>query len=696
MIKYVTVKEFSEFSKFLTKNFEKGRKLPTYCKQTKIYDWRYFMNYDFTNTQDYIKFLSNLREGVVGNQATIYFDDKNNVIKIFSLEDTNFDSRKKEAKLKELMKIKNRFPTAALPEEIIKCQGKCVGYIMPLLTDCKSISKFQFETKRQQSDLKNTLEVACELAKFIKDLHSEGIVFGDLHPGQFMTKNGKIYVCDTDTWGFANEGKYYEADKGGRPEYIDPKVRDFNQSGVSITGYTKESDYFSLAIIVFEMLVGAGPFDGKYPLVKKYDRALRALNHISILGNHDLNDPNTFMMKHVAWMSEGLQTDFLQIFEGNKRFNILPSLENQAKDLKKCVKYQYYNSSIYSECPCCRSYQDSEALMEFRNYNVDPISYDRNGIFAKEKVRKIMNFSTFLDYDNNAIHLKENGQSEQVTVTSKTDKVCFTERGFVVKVNRISKVKQFFNTLLGKFNTLYDNCSFSEKMKRCQDTNDPACELEVLRPDGKRLYSTLILKSSSKLMIVGDHIFYLKNKKDLVDIYMTENDCLENVVTTITDPFIYEINELGEYCMCSIDNEGQLNIIVNEKKIIQLINEIPKVVKYDDISESWCIITKATTGDYNVYVIGKNNEAEQKFDFFSFGGLNLKNCIFNNSMLVIPANKRIIFLKSGPTVAKSMVTEKQIGIVNPNSKITIRYNSFDECTYLYVQNSNQVYKINLS
>ena len=71
MIKYVTVKEFSEFSKFLTKNFEKGRKLPTYCKQTKIYDWRYFMNYDFTNTQDYIKFLSNLREGVVGNQATM-------------------------------------------------------------------------------------------------------------------------------------------------------------------------------------------------------------------------------------------------------------------------------------------------------------------------------------------------------------------------------------------------------------------------------------------------------------------------------------------------------------------------------------------------------------------------------------------------------------------------------------------------
>ena len=44
-----------------------------------------FMNYTFTNKRDYIKFLSNLREGVVGIQSTIYFDDRNNkAIKIFS------------------------------------------------------------------------------------------------------------------------------------------------------------------------------------------------------------------------------------------------------------------------------------------------------------------------------------------------------------------------------------------------------------------------------------------------------------------------------------------------------------------------------------------------------------------------------------------------------------------------------------
>lgn len=656
-----------------------------------------FMNYSFTNKRDYVRFLSNLREGVVGNQATIYFDDKNNkAIKIFSLEDQNLDSRKKEAKLKELMKLKYRFPNAALPEEIIKCQGKCVGYIMPKLADAMSLRDFQFLAKKQKTDLKDNLEIACELARFIKNLHSEGIVFGDFHSDQFMTRDGKIYVCDTDTWGFANKGEYYEADRAGRPEYIDPKVRDFNQQGVVIKGYTKESDYFSLAVVVFEMLVGFNPYDGSYPLVKDYNRPLRALNHISILGNHDLKNLDSFKMQHVAWMSEGLQTDFLKIFEGNARFNILASLENQVKDLKKCRKHQYYNSARYSKCPCCRSYQDSDALMEFRNYNVNAISYNRNRVFAQKQIRKVVNFSTILDYDTNAIHLKDNGQLQKASVTSKTDDVCFTERGLVIKVSRIGKIKQFFKTLFGKFNELYGKCSFGEKMRRCRDANDPACELEIFSSNGKKLYSALILKLSSKMMVVGDHLFYLKGRKELVDIYMTENACAEKVVSTIADPFIYEINELGEYCLCSINNAGHLNIIVNGKQVRQLIKEVPKAIKYDQISKCWCVVTKSLSGGYNAYVIGKTAKAKQKFDFFSFGGLNLRNCIFNNSMLVIPANKRIIFLKTGPTVAKSTVTEKQIGIVNSNSQIAIRYNSFEKRTYLYVQNSNQVYKINLS
>ena len=47
-----------------------------------------FMIYNFATFREFTDFLSNLRGGAVGEQSTIYFDDKNGkVIKIFSLID---------------------------------------------------------------------------------------------------------------------------------------------------------------------------------------------------------------------------------------------------------------------------------------------------------------------------------------------------------------------------------------------------------------------------------------------------------------------------------------------------------------------------------------------------------------------------------------------------------------------------------
>lgn len=44
------------------------------------------MIYNFATINEFKKFISNLREGVEGEQSTIYFDDKNGkVVKVFSL-----------------------------------------------------------------------------------------------------------------------------------------------------------------------------------------------------------------------------------------------------------------------------------------------------------------------------------------------------------------------------------------------------------------------------------------------------------------------------------------------------------------------------------------------------------------------------------------------------------------------------------
>lgn len=663
---------------------------------------------NFLNRKQCFRYLSNLREGTSGNQATIYFDDKNKkAIKIFSVVDHSLDpgkrkegfyvdTKKKAAKIKELMKLRDRFPTALLPEEIITCEGKCLGYTMPMLDGYVSLQKFPFMARKQTKDLKEIFEIACQLAELVKDLHSEGIILGDFHPDQFMAKDGKLYVCDTDTWGFANKGKYYEADRDGIDEYIDPKSRDLTANGIIVKKYTQESDLYSLAVVVFEMLVGSNPFEGIYTLVEEYDQPLRALNQISLIGNHDFKQLNSFKMAHVAWMSEGVQNDFMKIFEGGKRFNILTSLKNMEKDLKKCRKNHYYNGSRYSKCPICRATRDEDALEMFRQYNVNAISYSRYGVFPENEIRKVIDNTTYFDYNQNVIHCKSNGDKEEKSISARTEEIFFVGDGNFIKIEKIGKLKQFFYTLFGKFNSLYGNCTFSEKMKKCTDVNNPACEMEIFNKDGKKLYSDIILKKSSMLKVSGNYMFYLNGSNKLIRVNMNANDCAEKELITMNAPFIYEINRNGDYCICSINNAGHLNVTLNDKQCKQLMQQVPRVIHYDETSGKWCIINKkAGVKGYESYVIQKNKTLTRAFEHFSFGGFNIRNCIFFDSMLVIPADKRIIFLESGRTVAKSMVTERNIGVVNKDSKISISKDLKDGGTYLFIQNSTQVYKMRI-
>ena len=126
------------------------------------------MRYDFASKKSYLNFLSKLTEGPVGDQSIIYYDNKNEkVIKIFALTDYS-NIREKEAKLRELIKYKSRFPNAALPEEIIRCNGRCCGYTMPMLKNCVSLKDFQIKARKHAMDERKILNIACKLAELVK------------------------------------------------------------------------------------------------------------------------------------------------------------------------------------------------------------------------------------------------------------------------------------------------------------------------------------------------------------------------------------------------------------------------------------------------------------------------------------------------------------------------------------------------
>lgn len=88
--------------------------------------------------------------------------------------------------------------------------------------------------------------------------------------------------------------------------------------------------------------------------------------------------------------------------------------------------------------------------------------------------------------------------------------------------------------------------------------------------------------------------------------------------------------------------------------------------------------------EYSCYIITSNGKVLKQFKQFSFSGINLKNIIYYNKEIIVPAYKKVIFLKSGSTLAEARVSQIDCGVIDENSKISIvndsqRGNTFCMC-----------------
>ncbi|KAH8589364.1 kinase-like domain-containing protein [Bisporella sp. PMI_857] len=107
---------------------------------------------------------------------------------------------------------------------------------------------------------------AAEVTLALEYLHSKQIIYRDLKPENLLlSRDGHLKITD---FGFAKKVPDITWTLCGTPDYLAPEV-------VSSKGYNKSVDWWSLGILIFEMLCGYTPFwDGGSPM-KIYENILK-------------------------------------------------------------------------------------------------------------------------------------------------------------------------------------------------------------------------------------------------------------------------------------------------------------------------------------------------------------------------------------------------------------------------------------
>lgn len=111
-------------------------------------------------------------------------------------------------------------------------------------------------SKKGRLNYKEVLSIAIQVARGIEAAHNKGIIHRDIKPQNIIISNeGKVKVTD---FGIAKaaSSKTMSTDAMGSVHYISPEQ--------ARNGYvTKQSDIYSLGIVMYEMVTGRVPYDGE-------------------------------------------------------------------------------------------------------------------------------------------------------------------------------------------------------------------------------------------------------------------------------------------------------------------------------------------------------------------------------------------------------------------------------------------------
>ena len=231
-----------------------------------------------------------------GGEAEI-FKKGSLALKIF------FDPKKaiEEKKMEELGKISAQ--NVLKPLNRIFEKNKPVGYTMNYLPNTDPICKLFTKSFKANNNMTNNdiIDIVKHMQKTVKEIHAADCLVVDLNELNVMvdiTKNYSYFI-DVDSY----QTKSFHAT--AIMEAIRDRLVKNNQ-------WTQNSDWFSFAIIAFQMYIGIHPYKGVHPRYKPNEWTKRMDDNVSVF-DKQVSLPavcNSFKVipkKHLEWMKEVFQ-----------------------------------------------------------------------------------------------------------------------------------------------------------------------------------------------------------------------------------------------------------------------------------------------------------------------------------------------------------------------------------------------------
>ncbi|MBM4358121.1 MAG: hypothetical protein FJ096_08415 [Deltaproteobacteria bacterium] len=183
---------------------------------------------------------------------------------------TDPDAMVPVGKLQELAAIAN--PDVVRPDALIQDHrtGRAIGYTMRYLRDTRPLCQLippSFRT-RHGIDLAKTLHLVEQLRSLFVAVHAAGALVVDANDMNFLVDAtfDRVYAIDTDSY----QTRTYPA-SAVTPSICDPLAIDAGGHASFSTG----SDWFSFAVLAFQLFVGAHPYRGTHPDVRAMSERMR-------------------------------------------------------------------------------------------------------------------------------------------------------------------------------------------------------------------------------------------------------------------------------------------------------------------------------------------------------------------------------------------------------------------------------------